>query len=289
MFCKAAELQSFTSAARALGVTPAAVSRAISRLEERLGAQLFKRTTRLVRLTEAGNAFNERCRDALAEIADATQALGGDKRETGGLVRLSMPTTYAYARVLPVLPLFMEAYPHIKLEIEISGRDIDFAEDHCDLAIRQGRPATSRLGARRLELASIGVFGSRDYLARRGVPQTLEDLRDHDCIGFVRTASGRHTAWYFDIDGNDVERRPESRVDLREDPLAMVHLAVAGGGLVQTFHYIVEDELDRGRLVEVLPEFRGMPRLYTLLYRGNAHLPERVRVLIDFLVQEFGG
>ena len=289
MFCKAAELQSFTSAARALGVTPAAVSRSIRRLEDRLGAQLFRRTTRLLGLTEAGVAFHERCRSALARITEAAQAVASERHDLSGLVRVSMPTTFGYCRVLPVLPRFLQAFPRIKLEIEISGRDIDFIEESFDVAIRLGRQKDSRLVARRLELASIGIFGSRDYLARRGVPETLDELRDHACIGFVMSSSGRHMPWFFRVDGHDVERRPDNSIDLKDDPLAMVHLARAGGGLVQTFHYIVQEDIESGRLIEVLPELRGPPRPYSLLYPSNTHLPARVRAFIDFLVGEFGG
>ena len=287
IFCKAAELQSFTNAAQALGVTPAAVSRSVGRLEQRLGAQLFVRTTRQVRLTEAGREFHEQCRHALAQIADAARAASGEKHGASGVVRVSVPTTYAYYRLLPVLPRFTAAYPDVKLDVDISGRNIDFIEEQFDVAIRLGAQRDSRLVVRRLEHAEIGVFASPGYLASRGTPRSVEDLREHDCIGFVM-GTGRLMPWFFRVDGAEVERTFAGSVRLRQDPLAMVRLAASGGGLCQTFDYIVADDVAQGRLVEVLAGFRGRPRPYSVLYPHSRHLPARVRAFVDFLIEVCG-
>lgn len=289
IFCKAAELQSFTNAAQALGVTPAAVSRSVGRLEQRLGAQLFVRTTRLVRLTDAGREFHEQCRQALAQIADAARVAAGQKQGASGLVRVSVPTTYAYCRLLPALPRFAQAYPEVRLEIDISGRNVDFVEDQFDVAIRLGVHRDSRLVVRRLEHAELGVFASPDYLARRGTPAVVDDLRGHDCIGFVMSGNNRLMPWFFRVDGADVERQVAGPFRLRQDPLAMVRLALAGGGLCQTFGYIVEDDVAQGRLVEVLADCRGGPRPISVLYLHSPHLPARVRAFVDFVIDTLGG
>lgn len=288
IFCKAAELQGFTNAAQALGITPAAVSRSVGRLEQRLGAQLFVRTTRQVRLTEAGREFHEQCRHALAQIADAARAASGEKHGASGVVRVSVPTTYAYYRLLPVLPRFTAAYPDVKLDVDISGRNIDFVEEQFDVAIRLGAQPDSGLVVRRLELAEIGVFASPGYLARAGAPRSVEELADHDCIGFVMSGTGRLIPWFFCIDGVDVERSFAGSIRLRQDPLAMVRLAASGGGLCQTFDYIVADDVAQGRLVEVLAGFRGRPRPYSVLYPHSRHLPARVRAFVDFLIEVCG-
>lgn len=289
IFCKAAELQSFTNAAQALGVTPAAVSRSVARLEQRLGAQLFVRTTRVVRLTDAGREFHEQCRHALAQIADAARVAAGQKKGASGLVRVSVPTTYAYCRLLPALPRFLQAYPDVKLEIDISGRNIDFIEEQFDVAIRLGMHRDSRLVVRRLEHADLGVYASPDYLARRGLPRSVEDLRDHDCIGFVMSSNNRLMPWFFRVDDADVERMFAGPCRMRQDPLAMVRLALAGGGICQTFGYIVADDVAQGRLVEVLAEYRGSPRPISVLHLHGPHLPARVRVFVDFVIDTFGG
>lgn len=156
MFVKAAELQGFTAAAQALGVTAAAVSRSVGRLENRLGVRLFVRTKRQMRLTEEGRTYFEQCGQALAQIEDAERAVDGRQAQPAGLLRVSLPTTYAHFRLLPRLPAFLQRYPHIRLELDVNNRNIDFVEAGYDLAIRLGTPDDSRLVARKLEEASLG-------------------------------------------------------------------------------------------------------------------------------------
>ena len=158
MFCKAAELQGFTAAAHALGVTAAAVSRSVGRLEERLQVRLFTRTTRLIRLTDDGHSYYAECRQALAQIENAERAIHGRQAEPTGVLRISMPTTYGHYRVLPVLAAFMAQYPKIRVDVDLSNRNIEFVEEGFDLAIRLGTPQDSRLVARKLEDATLGIL-----------------------------------------------------------------------------------------------------------------------------------
>lgn len=289
MFCKAAELQGFTAAAQTLGVTAAAVSRSVGRLEERLGAKLFTRTTRLMRLTEEGRAYFEQCRQALAQIENAERAINGSQVEPSGVLRISMPTTYGHYRVLPVLPEFLAMYPKIKVDIDLSNRNIDFVEDGYDLAIRGGTPSDSRLVARKLEDASFGIFAAPRYLAHRGTPQMLEQLQDHDCIAFVMPSTGRGLPWVFRQDGQDIDLPVQSRVSVQGDLLGCLSYAVGGGGLLQAYHFVAQRHVEGGSLVEVLQAFGGRSRPFSILYPHNRHLSAKVRAFVAFLLDRSGG
>lgn len=284
LFCKAAELGSFTAAAVALGITPAAVSRSVGRLESRLGARLFVRTTRQIQLTPDGRLFREQCEQALAQIAEASRAVSGRQSVPKGLLRISVPTTYGHYRIFPLLPRFTAAYPEVELEVSVSNRNVDFVEDGFDLAIRLGLPQDSRLVARTLEDATMGVFASPAYLARRGTPRTLADLKRHDCIQFVLPSTGRTVPWLFTDAGAEVERAVSGPVRIRDDVLGCVNHARAGGGLCQTYHFIVEEAVAAKGLVEVLKRHGGRSRPFSILYPQNRHMSARVRAFVDFLV-----
>ncbi|WP_374561889.1 LysR family transcriptional regulator [Ideonella sp.] len=284
LFCKAAELSSFTAAAQALGITPAAVSRSVGRLEARLGARLFVRSTRQIRLTDDGRSYFEQCEQALAQIEQAGRVVSGRQSEPSGTLRISVPTTYAHHRLFPLLPAFNAAFPKLKLEISVSNRNIDFVEEGFDLAIRLGAPADSRLVARPLEEATLGVFASPAYLKQRGTPATLADLRQHDCIPFVLPRTGRAVAWLFREDGVDIERAVDGPVRVLDDVLGCVSHARAGGGLCQIYHFIAEGAVRSGELKEVLKPFGGRSRPFTILYPHNRHVAPRVRAFVDFVV-----
>lgn len=287
MFCKAAELESFATAAEALGVTPAAVSRSIGRLEARLGVRLFVRTTRRIRLTPDGELYRTQCQEALDQIAEAERAITGNQRSPSGTLRISVPTTYGHFRLLPLLPRFQDAYPDIEIEIDISNRNIDFVEAGFDLAIRLGEPPESRLIARRLENASLGVFAAPVYLDRYGTPAALHELRQHRCIQFVLPSSGRPMPWLFkDSMGRDVDFAFDSRQRILEDVLGCVNLARGGGGICQIYHFIASEAVARGELMEIMRDSGGRSRPFSILYPQNRHLSARVRAFVDFLVRE---
>ena len=289
MFCKAAELQGFTAAAQALGVTAAAVSRSVGRLEERLGAKLFTRTTRLMRLTAEGQAYFAQCREALAQIENAERAINGSQAEPSGVLRISVPTTYGHYRVLPVLPQFMAQYPKVKVEVDVSNRNIDFVEDGYDLAIRAGTPTDSRLVARKLEDATFGIFAAPQYLTRRGTPQSPAQLQEHDCIAFVMPSTGRGLPWVFRQDGQDMDLPVQSRVNVQGDLLGCLSYAMGGGGLLQAYHFVAQRHVLSGSLVEVLQAFGGRSRPFSILYPHNRHLSAKVRAFVAFLLGQAGG
>ena len=141
LFCLAGEAGSFTAAGNTAGVTPAAVSRSVARLEKRLGVRLFVRSTRSIRLTEGGKTYFEQCRGALNQLVEAERKVTGEQVQPSGTIRISAPTTYGHHRLLPMLPLFRAKCPLIKLEVHISNRNVDFHEENFDLAIRFDCPS----------------------------------------------------------------------------------------------------------------------------------------------------
>lgn len=283
-FCKAAETGGFTSAAESLGLTPAAVSRSISRLEEDLGVRLFLRTTRAVKLTPEGELYWKECRVALEQIAEAARAITGAQTVPSGPLRISVSAAYGTFRLLPLMPKFTELYPQIEIDISISDKIIDFVEEGFDIAIRLGTPQDSRLVAFKLEDAMLGVFGTPGYLAKKGVPRAIDDLAAHDCIQYISPNTGRPLQWLFtDRQGTPIEKPIVSRMRVLNDALGAVAWVNAGGGLYQTYQFAVADSVRRGDLVEVLQQFGGRARPFSILYPQNRHLSARVRAFVDFL------
>ena len=285
LFCLAGEAGSFTAAANAAGVTPAAVSRSISRLEKRLGVRLFVRSTRSIRLTEGGREYFEHCRMALSQLAEAERRVTGEQVQPSGTIRISAPTTYGHHRLLPMLPAFRERYPLIKVEAHLSNRNIDLREENFDVAIRFRAQPDSTMVARHLEDAQLVVIASPAYLRRAGRPRTLTDLAQHECIQFTLPSSGRQIPWLFQEDGHEKELLLSGYYNCAEDVLAGVTLARAGAGLFQTYRFVAERDLAEGLLVEVLPAFAGRSRPVSLIYPHGRLLPSRVRAFVDFMLE----
>lgn len=283
-FCKAAELGSFTATAEFFGVTPAAVSRSVSRLEKRLGVRLFSRTTRSVKVTNAGALYWKECQLALGQIAEAERTITGGQTVPSGLLRISVGAAYGTHRLLPLMPKFTEAYPQIEIELSISDKIIDFVEEGFDLAIRVGILRDTRLVAYKLEDAFLGIFGTPEYLMKKGTPLSLNDLEVHDCIQYVSPNTGRPMAWMFKGEkGEEIDHLVQSRMRILNDALGCVAWVNAGGGLYQTYNFAAAAAVKRGDLVEVLKDYAGRSRPFSVLYPQNRHLSAKVRAFIDFL------
>lgn len=284
-FVVAVDRGSFTAAAAALGTTPSVVSRAIARLEARLGAQLLRRTTRRLGLTDAGRAYLERSRAAFGLIDEAERAVQGEGEHLSGRVRLSAPTTYGHYRLPRALAAFARRHPQVEIDLSIANRNVDLIAEGYDLAIRQGALPDSGLIARKLEDAALCVVASPAYLARAGAPQRVDDLREHPCLSFVMPSTGRFANWALHEDGQDIDWPPSARLTVSDDVLGVVSLAEQGLGLCQTYDFIVADRLRRGTLVEVLTHARGRSRPFSLLYAPHRHLSAASRALIEVLVE----
>jgi DNA-binding transcriptional LysR family regulator len=286
LFCLAAEHESFTLAAQAAGLNPAAVSRTIARIEDRLGVRLFVRTTRRIHLTEGGRTYFEHCRQALALMRDAESRVTGEQQAPSGLLRISVASPYGHYRVLPLLPRFRFRYPQVEFEVHMGNRNIDFTTEDFDLAIRGRTPPDSTLVARKLEDAELVLVAAPSYLARAGTPRSLDELSRHECLQFLLPSTGQSIPWLFRHDGRDVEIRTPNSYRCVEDYLGPVTLVRLGAGLLQTYRYIVQDDLAQGRLRELLPELGGRSRPFSIIYPNRQHTALRVRAFIDFLTEE---
>ena len=285
LFVLAGEQGSFTAAAAVAGVTPAAVSRSISRLEERLGVRLFVRTTRQIRMTDGGKVYFEPCRQALSQLVEAEREVTGQQAAPSGKLRISVPTPYAHYRLLERIAGFRLQFPEVQVEVHISNRNIDFAEEGYDLAVRGRAPQDSTLIARKLEDAALVLVAAPAYLKRRGKPKSLEELAQHDCIQFVLPSTGRLIPWQFMRDGAELDLAGSDAIVCAEDFLGMGTLALHGGGIAQTYRFAVERELASGALVELLPQHGGCARPFYLIYPHARHLSLRVRSFVDFLLR----
>ena len=289
LFCLAAEQASFTGAANVAGVTPAAVSRSIGRLEERLGVRLFVRTTRQIRLTDGGRRYYDRCRDALLQLVEAEREVTGAQAAPAGPLRIRAPTPYAHYRLLPLLPQFRQLYPDVTVEVHVSNRNIDFAGERYDIAIRGRDPIDSQLIARKLEDAELVLVAAPGYLKRAGKPGSLDALKEHECIQFDLPSTGRKIPRSFVVGGKAVDVATSGGYTCSEDVLGIVTLARSGAGIVQTYRFIVEQDLKTGALVELLPGHGGTSRPFILLYPHARHLSLRVRAFVDFLMAKLAG
>ncbi|AVP01146.1 LysR family transcriptional regulator [Enterobacter ludwigii] len=286
VFIAVVEHGSFTAAAVALSTTPSVLSRAVSRLETRLGRQLLQRTTRRVGLTEAGRVYLEQARSAFSLLDEAERDGQGQEGDLTGRVRMSVPTTYGHYRLPPLLARFSQHYPRVQVDLNITNRNVDLIAEGFDLAIRLGQMPDSGLVARKLEDAALLLVASPAYLHRMGTPQTLDDLHRHMCLPFILPRTGRIAPWVFREDERDVDWLPVSPIETSDDVLGVVSLAEHGMGICQSYEFIVRDRIQRGQLVEVLPHLRGRSRPFSVIFAPHRRQSAATRAMIDLLTTQ---
>jgi len=285
LFCLAAEFNSFSAASVAAGVTPAAVSRSVSRLEQRLKTQLFTRNTRKIVLSSAGRLYYERCRHALAIMRDANIITCNDRSSFSGSIYISLPTTYAHFRVFPLLENYRKNNPDIDLHLHISNSNINFFEENFDLAIRARENKDSNLVARKIEDAELVVVASPEYIRKHGEPSNLSELMQHQCIQFELPSSGKSVPWLFTDEGIHKEITTQGNFFCSKEVLGGVTLAKTGVGLYQIYRFVVNEELQNGSLVEILKNHGGRSRPFSILYPYSKFIPLKTRAFMDFLVE----
>ena len=283
VFVRAVELGGFSAAARALAMTPSAVSKLVGRLEARLGVRLLNRSTRQVQLTAEGGAFYERSVRLLADLAEAERGSAANDAPRGRLsVNANVP--FGEAALLPLVPAFLERYPEISLDIVLTDEVIDLIEHRTDVAVRAGPLKSSSLVARKLGATRKSILAAPAYLARRGAPRTPADLADHNCLGFNRTRT--LNGWPLLDDGKLVTIPAAGNTQV-SDGASLQRLAVAGVGLARLALFHARDDIAAGRLVPVLEEFNpgDLEEIHAVFLGHGGWLPARVRALLDFLVE----
>jgi DNA-binding transcriptional LysR family regulator len=282
IFVRVTETGSFTQAADSLGLPRASVSNAIKQLETRLGTRLLHRTTRRVQLTQDGQACLERCKDLLADMEEwETMFVARDEALTGRL-RVDLPATLARTTVIPQLPAFLAQHPALQVELSSTDRRVDLVREGFDCVLRAGAIVDSTLIARPLgHMRQINV-ASPAYLARHGVPETLEDLSRHQLIHYTTTLGTRPTGWEY-FDGERYAQWPMEGVLTVNNADAYQAACLAGLGLIQAPESGVRTHLADGTLREVLPKYQAEPLAVTLVYANRRHLPRRVQAFMNWL------
>ncbi len=280
---EAADLGSFTRAARRLRISPSALSRRVAQLERDLGVRLLDRTTRAVRLSDEGRAFCERARGGLRELREAHEAVAALRRRPAGTLRVEAPTVIGRHVVAPALAGYLAR--HREVQVELSLRDVaaDPLAEGIDLSVRVGALADSSLVARGLGKIRMIVCGAPAYLRRRGRPRSLDDLEDHDRLAAVW--NGHAVPWRLRQGGAVREIAPGRRA-LVDGAEALVELAVAGAGLLWACDFMVARPLAAGTLVEVLPEAacEELP-VHAVSLPGRSALP-KVRAFVEAVAEE---
>lgn len=279
VFVQAAEARSFVAAGRALGISASAVSKSISRLEEKFGVRLFHRSTRSITLTAEGAQFVERCRRVLAELEAASEELSQNASAPQGALRISLPMI---ARpFLPIFGEFQRLYPDIQLDVEFTDRLVDVISEGFDAVIRSGVQKDSGLSARPLGTYRMLIVGSPDYFARRGVPLCPEALLKHSCIHFRFPKSGKLQTWGFTRDDHPLELElPRSMVCNSVE--GRMSFALQGLGITYAADFVVRDALAEGQLVEVLGDYTHEGGHFNLLWPSGRQVTPKLRAFIDF-------
>jgi DNA-binding transcriptional LysR family regulator len=284
-FVLAAEAGSFAQAAERLGVTRSAVGKSIARIEQRLGARLFHRTTRRQSLTDDGQAYYERCVRALAELEAAEAAFDTGRREPTGRLRLSAPVLFGRHCVVPALLGLARRHPQLQIEMSFNDRVVDLLEEGYDLAVRVGAlPDSTSLAARRLGTQRMAICASPDYLARHGRPGSVAALAAH--VGIVYGREGRRRHWLVrDADGRVHEVRIDNHLCF-DDLQAIADAAVAGIGLAWLPCWQLARHVRAGELELVMDCERVLSAEIHAVWPQTRWLPSRTRVAIDALAAE---
>ena len=282
IFVRSAQTKSFSVAARQLGMSPSAVSKAVMRLEENLGIRLMNRTTRKITLTDDGAAFYERCRQILGELEEAELELVQSQSIPTGTLRIDLTTELGQLHIIPALPQFIERYPDLKLNISLSNRIADVIEEGIDAVVRIGVGPDSSLIMHGVGMARFIVCAAPNYLRRYGIPQTLEDLRHHNCISFISPWTGRVFDWQFQQDGQEIRLPVEGNLCLNSGE-SILDVAKAGVGLIQVYNYIASEAIARGKLKPVLEKYTAPGSPISVVYPQKRHLSAKIRVFVDFM------
>jgi DNA-binding transcriptional LysR family regulator len=284
-FVRAVELGGFSAAARELQLTPSAISKLVSRLEERLGVRLLNRTTRRLALTPEGEAFMLRSQRIIADIADAEDEVARFRALPRGLLRVNVGMAFGIHALAPALPAFLERHPEVEVELSVTDRLVDLIEENADLGIRTGALRDSSLVARKLCDLERVICASPAYLKRRGTPRKPEDLLKHNCLRLAHFPA--LWRWPFDAPGGVQHVEVRGNV-LASDSETLRHLAIAGAGIARFVDVVVGNAMRDGQLVPVLAQsHHSEPVPLHVVWPQGRHRSPKVSAMVDFLVETF--
>lgn len=289
LFEKAVEAGSFSAAGRALGLAPSSVARQITALETALGAQLLNRSTRKLSLTEAGALYHDHAHRILADVEAANHAVSSLRDEPSGTLRLNIPVVFGQRYIAPTLPEFLERYPEIRVDLQVTDHYVDMIEDGADLAIRIGGLTSASLIARKLVSVDRVLVASPAYVEKHGTPERPEDLTRHNCLR-RQLHPAEDSLWEFEDGGGIIRVRVTG--NLFSANIETINVAMLnGGGIALLPLWVAGKHIQRGEAAVLLPGWRPKPshvenEVYAV-YPHNRTLSAKVRAYIDFIAAKF--
>lgn len=285
-FVRAVETGGFSAAAREMGLTPSALSKLVTRLEDRLGARLLQRTTRRLQLTAEGEAFYARAKPILSAMDEAEAEVAEAGASPRGMLRLYCGSTFGTHQLAPAIPRFQARHPEVEIDITISDQPLGAMQEGVDLAIRIGPLVESSLVARRICNLERVICAAPGYLAQHGTPRTPDDLQQHNCLWITSLPALRR--WPFDTDdGIRVVHVGGNVATNNADTL--LQLALAGVGITRLVDVVVAEAIRNGSLVPILTDWHHVePVPLFATYPSGRNLSPKVRAMVEFLVEEFG-
>ena len=275
------EKGTFSSAAKVLGVSTSHVSRQINLLEERLGVQLIKRSTRSMNLTETGEVYFQNCSEIVEKLRSTNEQITGEIMKPRGLIRITAARGFPEIHIVPLLVDFMSEYPDIQVDLDFNKHLVDMIQEGYDLAIRYGYLKDSSLIARKLTERKLSICGSPDYFEKHGIPMTPSDLKQHNCL------VGNSPYWRLRVPGGIRNISVSGNWRCSDSGYALASAACKGLGLVYLSTFYINEPVEKGLLVPVLQDFIVDDVATWLVYPNKRYLPNRVRLLINFLTSHF--
>ena len=281
-FVRSFEAGSFSAVAREMGTSQSAVSKQIAALENSLGIQLFSRTTRRLQPTAEALQLYEHVRQLL-DAMDALKSASGRQAVASGTLRLTLPSSFAKRRIIPLLPGFLEKFPQVKLDIVLTDQVLDLVEEGLELGVRIGNLAPSTLMARPMGVIDQVLVASPQYLKKHGTPESPLDLSNHSCV--LYSGGIRWTRWEFESETgrHAVEVSGPVRVN---DPQAMFELVCAHQGIALVPDWVISDEIKSGRVQWLMQDFYPIPQPVNFVYPHTRFLSQRARSFIDYILAE---
>ncbi|PRC91816.1 LysR family transcriptional regulator [Solimicrobium silvestre] len=284
VFVGVVDAGSFSAVARAFDMSTVMVGKYIADLEQRLGARLLNRTTRRQSLTEIGELYCEQCRQILAQVSIAESGAEAMRATARGTLKVSAPVAFGSECLAPAMATYLEQYPDVSMDLELSNRLSDVVEEGLDAAVRIGQLDDSAMIARPLRPYKMVICASAAYLERFGTPKTPDDLAQHQCLDFLHWR--RHVRWRLN-QPDAAATLPASRFRSNNGQ-ALKQAALAGVGIMMQAEIVLADDIQRGRLIPILEEFIPIPRPMHLIYPRDRQPTPKLTTFIEFVVERFG-
>ncbi len=283
-FIAVVEAGTFTAAAKSCGISKALVSKYVSALENDLNARLLQRTTRQVTITDSGALYYQRCKTLIQDLDDLDNSLKDAQENLRGLLKISAPVSFTEIKLMPVFQQFLIDHPLIRIQLDVSDHFVNLLDEQADIAIRIGQLEDSSLVMRKLTQIELILCASPDYLKIHGMPNHPDKLTEHTC--FFDSNSRDEKRWSFMLDGRKHTVTPKCQLEINS-ARAIRELLVSHQGISMLPSFVIDKDIEEGRLVPLLETFQNPPLGVYAVYQHKKHLPAKIRLLIDTLADSF--